>query len=90
MEGGGRAFLKNPHEGGKRPSRPPPSLPSPKTFDLIESLLQGSAYEKGLSVSGEGSFFCFKKREKAEEWGKLYYKLKRGEAGVPSLPLQQE
>ena len=36
--GGGRAFLKNPHEGDKRPSLPSPN-PTPKTFVFIESLL---------------------------------------------------
>lgn len=41
---------------------PNPTSPFPKTFDFIESLLQGSAYEKGPSpFPGKVPFFVLRK-----------------------------
>ena len=45
LEGGGEPFSR------KVPLPPPPSLP--KTFDLIESLLQGVRTEKGFPLLGK-------------------------------------
>ena len=47
LEGGGEPFWRKVPS----PSKPPPSLP--KTFDLIESLLQGVRTEKGFPLLGK-------------------------------------
>ncbi len=57
LEGGGEPF-------SRKVPLPPPNLPPslPKTFDLIESLLQGVRTEKGFPLLGK-LFFILKKKE---------------------------
>ena len=60
--GGPCPFLRIPRKGASAPPAPLQASPSPKTFDFIESLLQGSAYEKGPSpFPGKVSFFVLRK-----------------------------